>query len=205
VKSDLALEQVQVLRAGLDALRHELDALYPILNDHPSLEDRLASTGMLPVAIAARLGTLGYVGKASGQDLDLRRDNPYPPYDQLTVRVPLFESGDVAARLKVRAEEVLVSLGLLEVLLGTLPDGPVRAAWQVPEPGAEGLGLVEGWRGEILSYVRFAADNRIARFFPRDPSWFNWPALEQLVLGNIVPDFPVCNKSVNGSYSGHDL
>jgi Ni,Fe-hydrogenase III large subunit len=68
-----------------------------------------------------------------------------------------------------------------------------------------GLGLVEGWRGEVLTFVRFGTEGRIARFFPRDPSWFAWPALERLIMGNIVPDFPVCNKSVNGSYSGEDL
>ena len=67
------------------------------------------------------------------------------------------------------------------------------------------LGLIEGWRGEILCFVRFDAAGHIARYFPRDPSWFTWPALERLILGNIVPDFPVCNKSVNGSYAGQDL
>ena len=75
----------------------------------------------------------------------------------------------------------------------------------MPATGAEGLGLVEGWRGEILTYVRFGANGTIARYYPRDPSWLNWPALEHLIHDNIVPDFPVCNKSVNGSYSGHDL
>jgi Ni,Fe-hydrogenase III large subunit len=86
-----------------------------------------------------------------------------------------------------------------------LPGGPIRAAWRAPAAGAEGLGLVEGWRGEILTYVRFGEGGRIARFFPRDPSWTTWPAIELLIHDNIVPDFPVCNKSVNGSYSGQDL
>ncbi len=205
VAADPAPEQIARLRGAVDPLRRELAELYPILDDHPSLEDRLAATGVLATDTAQRLGTLGYVGKASGQDIDLRRDHPYAPYDRLHVNSPLFTTGDVAARLKVRLQEILDALDLLVTLLDTLPEGPVSVPWQTPAGGSEGLGLVEGWRGEILSYVRFGDDGRITRFFPRDPSWFNWPALEQLIHGNIVPDFPVCNKSVNGSYSGHDL
>jgi Ni,Fe-hydrogenase III large subunit len=111
----------------------------------------------------------------------------------------------VAARVKVRAQEILVSFGLLEKLLASQPVTPLRAEWKQPAAGAEGMGVVEGWRGEILTYVRFGAGGNIARFFPRDPSWTTWPALEKCVRDNIAPDFPVCNKSVNGSYSGHDL
>ena len=102
-------------------------------------------------------------------------------------------------------EEVRISLDLLDTLLATLPGGAVRSDWRVPEADAEGFAAIEGWRGEMLATVRFGEGGRIARYFPRDASWFTWPALEQLILGNIVPDFPVCNKSVNGSYSGHDL
>jgi Ni,Fe-hydrogenase III large subunit len=98
-----------------------------------------------------------------------------------------------------------VSLGLVERLLAALPDGELSHALRAPRSGAEGIGIVDGWRGEIVTHVRFAAHGRIARFFPRDPSWLTWPTLERLIHGNIVPDFPVCNKSVNASYSGHDL
>jgi Ni,Fe-hydrogenase III large subunit len=119
--------------------------------------------------------------------------------------VPLHHYGDVNARARTRLEEIAASFDLIEALLAGLPAGPIRAGWMPPPAGAEGLGLIEGWRGEILSFVRFGADGRIARFFPRDPSWTTWPALELLIHDNIVPDFPVCNKSVNGSYSGQDL
>ncbi len=205
VAHDPDAAQLSHLRAAIDPLRRELATLYPILDDHPSLEDRLATTGVLSAEQARRLGCLGYVGKASGLDYDLRRDHPYAPYDRLHVHSPTFTAGDVEARMQVRMQEILDSLELLVTLLDTLPDGPVSAPWQAPAAGGEGIGLVEGWRGEIISYVRFGADGRIARYFPRDPSWLNWPALELLIHGNIVPDFPVCNKSVNGSYSGHDL
>ena len=205
VAADPDTPQLQRLRDGNARLRQELPGLYPILDDHPSLEDRLVTTGVLAPETARRLGVLGYMAKASGIDIDLRRDHPYAPYDHLPVATPLFSAGDVAARMKVRMEEILHSLELLDKLLDELPPGEVQRDWRAPAADSEGMGLVEGWRGEILTYVRFGSDGRVARFFPRDPSWFNWPALEQLIHGNIVPDFPVCNKSVNGSYSGQDL
>jgi len=196
---------VGLLQEDHRLLRDELGALYDILEDHPSLEDRLLTTGRLTPETAHRLGCLGYVGRASGQGFDVRQASPHPPYDRLPVVVPLFREGDVAARLRVRMEETLNSLDLLDRLLLQLPEGGIVREMSVPAAGARGIGMVEGWRGEIVCYVRFGEKGRIARFFPRDPSWFNWPALEQIMLGNIVPDFPVCNKSVNGSYSGHDL
>ncbi len=205
VATDLDLNAAATLRSAGATLRKELKELLPLLNDYPSLEDRLVSTGVLSKELARRLGTLGYVARASGLDYDLRRDYPYAPYEVLTVNVPIFSQGDVAARMNVRAGEILTSLDLLDQLLRDLPEGAVRTAWKHPGTECEGLGLVEGWRGEILTYVRLDAQGRVRRFFPRDPSWFNWPALEELIQGNIVPDFPVCNKSVNGSYSGHDL
>ncbi|HEY9199856.1 MAG TPA: NADH-quinone oxidoreductase subunit C [Gammaproteobacteria bacterium] len=205
VRTDPDTASVAKLRADLEPLRRELNELLPILFDYPSLEDRLVTTGFLSERIARLLGATGYVAKASNCDLDARRDLAYAPYDRLTVKVPVYADGDVMTRLRVRADEILISLDLLGELLNTLPDGPVRAEWSQPVADSEGLGIVEGWRGETLVYARFGADGRIARLFPRDPSWFTWPALEQLIHGNIVPDFPVCNKSVNGSYSGHDL
>jgi Ni,Fe-hydrogenase III large subunit len=118
---------------------------------------------------------------------------------------PVETDGDVAARVRVRMAEVRQSLTLMDHLFETLPAGEIADPMSVPPAGAMGMGFVDGWRGEVLAFVRFGADGRIARYFPRDPSWFTWPALERLIHGNIVPDFPVCNKSVNASYSGHDL
>jgi Ni,Fe-hydrogenase III large subunit len=195
----------ELLKKQNSDLSQELDSLLPILDDHPSLEDRLANTGVLSEEQARRLGVTGYVGKASGVDYDVRRDHAYAPYDQLAVESPCLMAGDVAARVQVRAKEIRHSLALLSRLLKSLPEGPVQAAWPPPAKAGEGLGLVEGWRGEIVTYVRLDEDGRVQRFFARDPSWFAWPALEQLIHGNIVADFPVCNKSVNASYSGHDL
>ncbi len=205
VVNDLGAMVIESMHAQNSVIRQELDKLTVIQNELPSLEDRLATTGYLSPELATRLGCLGYVGRASGVDFDLRRDAAYAPYDQLVVHVPCYHYGDVAARVRVRVEEIRESLGMIETLLSGLPEGKIHTDWHVPAVGSEGLGLVEGWRGEILAYVRFAADGSIARYFPRDPSWLNWPTLEHLIHDNIVPDFPVCNKSVNGSYSGSDL
>jgi Ni,Fe-hydrogenase III large subunit len=205
VAHDLAPEGAALLRADHAALRRAIEPLFDVIDDHPSLDDRLLGTGHLRAEDARALGCTGFVGKASGQGFDLRRDCAYPPYDALTVEVPVETAGDVAARVRVRMAEVRISLALMDRLLDSLPEGEIGTPMPTPRPGAMGLGLVEGWRGEVLSFVRFGEDGRVARFFPRDPSWFTWPALERLILGNIVPDFPVCNKSVNGSYSGQDL
>jgi len=202
---DLSPRDSRALPPQHAALARELDGLLAILDDHPSLEDRLVDTGILSCEEARRLGVTGYVGKASGVDYDLRRDHGYAPYNRLQVESPCLTDGDVAARVQVRAGEIRHALKLLDALLRQLPEGPVATTWPETVAGGEGIGLVEGWRGEILSYVRLGGDGRVARFFPRDPSWFAWPALERLIHGNIVADFPVCNKSVNGSYSGHDL
>ncbi len=205
VAGDLSALVIESMHAQNSVVRQELDKLVTIQNELPSLEDRLVTTGYLSPELAVTLGCLGYVGRASGVDFDLRRDAPYAPYDRLDVHVPCYKYGDVAARVRVRVEEIRVSLEMIETLLTELPDGNIRADWRAPAAGSEGLGLVEGWRGEILAYVRFGANDTIARYYPRDPSWLNWPALEHLIHDNIVPDFPACNKSVNGSYSGHDL
>ncbi len=205
VYSDLPSEGGhRLLEEGIE-LRQELEELSVILDENPSLQDRWSTTGILTTEAARMLGVLGYVARASGVDFDVRRDAPYAPYDTLKVHVPVAMEGDVAARVRVRQEEIDVALDLIDELVSVLPAGSCRMPWSVPASDAEGLGCVEGWRGEHLTYVRFGPDNTIARFYPRDPSVLNWPALERLIIGNIVPDFPVCNKSLNGSYSGHDL
>ena len=205
VAVDLDERFIPAMRDEVGALRKQIGRLMAIINDLPSVADRVRGAGVLKPEYAKALGCVGYVGRASGMDFDVRRDAPYPPYGGLTVKVPLHHYGDVNARARTRLEEIAASFDLIEALLAGLPAGPIRVGWKHPAAGTEGLGLIEGWRGEILSFVRFDADGRIARFFPRDPSWTTWPALELLIHDNIVPDFPVCNKSVNGSYSGYDL
>lgn len=205
VATNLSDAHAIAMLAEIAAMRPQIEKLVLIADESASVEDRLVTTGYLSPDTAKAYGCLGYVGRASGQKFDARHDAPYAPYDRFQIKIPVYQYGDVAARVKVRAQEILASFSLLEKLLPSLPTTLLRAEWKTPAAGAEGLGIVEGWRGEILTYMRFGADGKIARFFPRDPSWTTWPALEKLVRDNIVPDFPACNKSVNGSYSGHDL
>jgi len=205
ISHDLSVEAAAQIEQSVRVLEKELGEILPLLDFSESLEDRLVTTGVLTSHTAAKLGALGYVGRASGQSFDVRRDAPYPPYDQIDVQVPVENQGDVASRLWIRYKEIHAAFHLIRQLMEKLPSGNLCAQWQDPAVSAEGIGLVEGWRGEILCYIRFDQDNRIDRYYPRDPSVINWPALEKIVLENIVPDFPVCNKSLNGSYSGHDL
>ncbi|MDD2759205.1 MAG: NADH-quinone oxidoreductase subunit C [Methylomonas sp.] len=205
VKSDISAADCDAVKHDISRLRKELSDIITALDLNSSLEDRLYTAGYLSEDMAAAYGTVGYVGRASGQDFDVRRDAAYAPYDRVTVKVAMETQGDIASRLWIRYKEIMVSMKLIERFLGLLEPGDIVANWQVPEAGSLGLGIIDGWRGEIVSFVRFGADNLIDRFYPRDPSQLNWPALEKLVLNNIVPDFPVCNKSLNGSYSGNDL
>ena len=205
VMCDLSEATCTLIKQDIVQLRKELSDILPAIDLNSSLEDRLYTTGYLPPETAAAFGTLGYVGRASGQDKDVRRDAPYAPYDQVSFKVDLEDQGDIASRFWMRYKEIKVALKLIEQFITQLAAGDIHTEWQTPPSGSEGLGIVEGWRGEIITYIRFGADNKIARFYPRDPSILNWPALEKLTLNNIVPDFPVCNKSLNGSYSGNDL
>ena len=205
VTADLDAATARRMALQARSFAAEFAAIIERVEASESLEDRLMTTGRLPPEVAASLGVVGYVGRASGQSYDVRVDSPHAPYDHFPPRISGYRAGDVAARARVRAEEALASLELIEDLLDALPPGPAAVDWPRAPGRGEGLGIVECWRGELLCYVRLDAQGRVVRFFPRDPSWLNWPALELMIQGNIVPDFPVCNKSVNGSYSGQDL
>jgi Ni,Fe-hydrogenase III large subunit len=128
-----------------------------------------------------------------------------PPYETLAVRKAGENRGDVAARVTVRFEELAESIRLIEELVERLLPGGIQAAWKLPQAGSRGCGWIEGWRGEVFVAIEAGADGSLRRVHAHDPSWQNWPVLERAVLGNIVPDFPLINKSFNLSYSGHDL
>jgi Ni,Fe-hydrogenase III large subunit/Ni,Fe-hydrogenase III component G len=193
----------------LNRMAHHLDdevaQLKRIYDEHATLQDRFANTGLCKPALAARLGLTGLAGRASAQAWDARAQFPQAPYDRLAVTMATQRKGDVLARAEVRFAEVYESLRLIRDILKRLPGGPIRAAVPAVTEVREGLGWVEGWRGEIVVALRIGADGRLDRVHPHDPSWQNWPLLEVGILGNIVPDFPLINKSFNLSYSGQDL
>jgi Ni,Fe-hydrogenase III large subunit len=170
-----------------------------------SLQDRTVGTGRLSATLARQFGAGGFVGRASGRNFDARKLAGPLPYEALDFAVVTRDEGDVNARVWVRIDEVTESLKLIGQILDRLPDGEIATALPNAEQECEGMAIVEGFRGDILVWLRLGADGRIARCHLRDPSWFQWPLLEAVIEGNIVADFPLCNKSFNCSYSGHDL
>lgn len=205
VTTDIDAAGESVLRALIADIRERFPVLVELYDNTASLLDRTVSTGRVSSDLVRRFGAGGYVGRASGRDFDTRRDLRYAPYDMLRTEIPVRQEGDVNARIWIRIREIEQICSLVTQMLNTLPQGPIRA--EVTPAGAahEGLGLVEGFRGDILVWLALDADGRIRRCHMRDPSWFQWPLLEAAIEGNIIADFPLCNKSFNCSYSGHDL
>ena len=169
------------------------------------MRDRFAAAGCVTPDLAARLGLTGLAGRASGQAFDARVDWPYAPFDALAPAIVTRTEGDVAARVALRFDELEESCRLIARIAAHLPDGACRAALAAPAESRFGLGIVEGWRGPVLVAIDAGPGERVLRCHPHDPSWQNWPVLEHAIIGNIVPDFPLINKSFNLSYSGHDL
>jgi Ni,Fe-hydrogenase III large subunit/Ni,Fe-hydrogenase III component G len=203
--ADLSAAGATALARCMTELSAEVSVLRDIYEEHPGVRDRFAGAGTVAPELAAWLGILGLAARASGQSLDLRVDVPYAPYDALAVRRCIREEGDVMARVTVRFEELVESFRLVHDMLRALPSGAHLAPVAVPAAGTLGVGFVEGWRGPVIVGLEVGPNGSIRRCHPQDPSWHNWPALEHAIIGNIVPDFPLINKSFNLSYSGHDL
>ncbi|MGX1351107.1 Ni,Fe-hydrogenase III large subunit [Bradyrhizobium elkanii] len=204
VARDIAGDGADAIRAALDQIRRHFPALVELYDNTASLQDRTVSTGIVAPTLARQFAAGGYVGRASGRDHDARRKPGYLPYDGLRFEVPVLGDGDVNARVWIRIREVEQSLALAYQILIGLEAGPVKVPLHNTAEPCEGMALVEGFRGDILAWLRLNGD-RIERCHLRDPSWFQWPLLEAAIEGNIVADFPLCNKSFNCSYSGQDL
>jgi Ni,Fe-hydrogenase III large subunit/Ni,Fe-hydrogenase III component G len=206
VNIDIDAEAIKDIEDELDYVSDEFERLVVTLDNNASLEDRTRDTAILKQEMAADLGVCGIVARASGLDLDCRKYYPYPPYDSIRVNVPALFAGDVHARVWIRVEEIRESMRLIREMLRTIPQGPVQAGIKLPVHTATGFAAVEGWRGEIIYWLQAGANGEVNRCMVRDPSSLCWLGLEQAVpFGNIVPDFPICNKSFNQSYSGNDL
>ena len=204
VAVDLSPEGMSRIRALVAEVRSRFAPLVELYDATASLQDRTVGTGILSAELARRFGAGGHVGRASGRDFDTRRSIGYLPYDRLHFDVPVREDGDVNARAWIRIKEIEQSLSMIHQMLDHLPPGDVRIAIEPTGP-CEGVALVEAFRGDVLVWLRLDATGRIDRCHLRDASWFQWPLLEAVIEGNIVADFPLCNKSFNCSYSGHDL
>ena len=208
VRRDLPPQGADVLRRHLDVFERQFEALITMLIDAGTFTDRVDGTGILSTEAARSLGIVGMAARASGVDGDFRRDHPHDAYEWLRFEIPLEQGGDVRARLMIRAREIEQSLEILRQVLDRLratAGSPLAAPLpqQLP-PRESALGWVEAWRGPCTHWIATDDEGRLARVKVTDPSFLNWPGLVHAVPGNIIPDFPVINKSFNLSYSGND-
>ena len=193
------------LSAEVEAALRDFDDIVELTLANTLVIDRLEGTGRLTTRTARDHGVLGYVARGSGIDTDVRRDHPFAAYRDLAFRVPVFESGDVKARTLVRVEEAREAARLIRQAVERLPGGALASPLDGVPPFEPAFGLVEGWRGAIVHWVMVDRTGRLFRVKIMDPSFLNWRPLSYALLKNIVPDFPLCNKSFNQSYSGNDL
>jgi Ni,Fe-hydrogenase III large subunit/Ni,Fe-hydrogenase III component G len=193
------------LAGELNSILADFNEVVEICLGNTMLMDRLEGTGRLTLKTALDHGVVGYVARASGIDVDVRRDHPFAAYPKLKFKVPVFDSGDVLARTMVRVEEARQSVSLIQQALDQIPEGPISSPLGNLQAWKPAFGLVEGWRGAIFHWIMADDQGRLYRVKVKDPSFVNWPALPFALLKNIVPDFPLCNKSFNQSYSGNDL
>jgi len=197
---DLLLQQCQ-------EIEKEVQTLQVIYAEHSGLQDRYFTLGRVPPKLAKELGLCGMAGRASDQARDARVDQlmPLSVYTQLKVRKVTKKAGDAAARVLVRFEEIFESIRLLREIVRKLPSGAINTPLTSDITDGFGVGCVEGWRGPVFVALEADKHGKIIRCHCHDPSWQNWPVLEHAIIGDIVPDFPLINKSFNLSYSGHDL
>ncbi len=193
------------LVADLRRLQVDFDEIVAICLENTLVRDRLEHTGRLSPDVARDFGVVGYVARACGLAADVRADTPFAAYDRIPVTPVVEQTGDVLARLLVRVGEVRQALDVIEVAVSRPLAGPTQAPLGTLAAGTPAFGLVEAWRGRLVHMVVAGADGCLSRVKIVDPSFFNWPALARALDGNIVPDFPLCNKSFNQSYSGNDL
>lgn len=206
VTRDLKADGQEAIAATVARIRKIFPSLVEVYDETNSLQDRVVGTGIVRAEWVQRFATGGFVGRAAGRAFDARRWGRYATYDRLTFDVPVFGEGDVNARVWVRIREVEQSLALIDQILDQLPAGPISTTFDgaLADGPAEGSALVESFRGDVFLWVRLGPGGKVAACHFRDPSWFQWPLLEAAVDGNILADFPLCNKSFNCAYSGHD-
>lgn len=206
VNVDLTLDGKQIIEDESLMLAQNVATLRSIYEEHAGVQDRFIGAGKVEPALAAKLGLCGLAGRASAQAWDARVQFSCAPYDKLDVKMATYRNGDVAARVIVRFDEIEESLRLQRKILVNLIGSSELAHPLNALPANEfGFGLVEGWRGEVMVAVHTDEHGQLTRVHPHDPSWQNWPVLEHAIMGNIVPDFPLINKSFNLSYAGPDL
>jgi Ni,Fe-hydrogenase III large subunit len=205
VAVDITKQSSAMLTQKLQLLRKDFEELVAITETNATVMNRLQTTGVLHKEVASDHGVVGVAARAAGIAADARIDYPYAAYAELPVKIAKHTTGDVYARYRVRTIETFGSIDLILRALHDIPEGPSRnnAPKELPKH-SYAIGITEGWRGDIVYFVATDKQGNISRVGVRDPSFLNWPAVPYAVAGNIVPDFPLINKSFNLSYSGFD-
>jgi Ni,Fe-hydrogenase III large subunit/Ni,Fe-hydrogenase III component G len=206
LRRDFIIGNETKIRESLARIQKELIDTVKIIKSNSMFIDRVEHTGILTTQVALDLNAVGPPGRASGVRHDLRKDFPYAAYDKLRFDVPSHNNGDVNCRMNVKIEECFTAIELILQALKMMPTtGEIRTPITKVEPYRYALGYTEAPRGENIHWLMTGEGNTIFRYKIRTPSFCNWPALCQAVKGNIVPDFPLINKSFNLSYAGNDL
>ena len=205
VRFDATPAAVDDLCRRLDQAQRDCTVAINLLWDSPSVMARFEDVGILPRQVAEQLGIVGPAARACGLLRDVRADHPTGLFRFSQIPASSADSGDVFARAFVRWLEMQRSLTFLKDQLEALPAGAIHAPLGALQPDQLALALVEGWRGELCHVALTDPAGRFARYKVVDPSFHNWPALAYAVRHGQISDFPLCNKSFNLSYCGHDL
>jgi len=202
---DIPAEMAQEMRDRMQYLRHELEPVLDLLFRSASVQARFEGVGVVPKDACVEEGYVGPAARACEVARDVRHDHPYGIFRFAHIPVATAWAGDVLARALVRRLEIERSLEFVIEQLGTLPRGEGRVPCGPLRPDELAVAMVEGWRGEIVHVVITGQDGKVRRHKVTDPSFHNWAALARAMPGNEISDFPLCNKSFNLSYAGHDL
>ncbi|MDP4182993.1 MAG: NADH-quinone oxidoreductase subunit C [Bacillota bacterium] len=189
----------------MDKIKKELTETEKIILSNSLFIDRVENTGILTYQAAVDMNAVGPAGRAAGVTNDVRKDLPYCVYDKLDFTIPEHHNGDVNCRMKVKLEECYQAISLIEQVVNTTTNGKVIEPIKNIKAYKSALGCTESPRGENVHWIMSGENNTIFRYKIRTPSFCNWPAVCLAVQGNIVPDFPLINKSFNLSYAGNDL
>lgn len=198
---DLTGGEIEDILKTIQKVGREFTGIVEILLTTDSLKDRIETTGILPQKTALDLGVVGPAARASGIKTDLRREHPFAAYGQMKFDIPFYPQGDVAARLKVRIDEAYESANIIIQALENLPTGALLEKIGELQPYSYALGYTESPRGSNIHWLMTGPGNTIYRYRIRSASYCNWPAVPLVVPGNIVPDFPLINKSFELCYS----
>jgi Ni,Fe-hydrogenase III large subunit len=203
VACDISGELIRHASSLINALTQDFNELIEILETHAGFIDRCRQTGVLHRQVAADLAVVGPAARASGMDIDLRRDHPYAAYDQITFKVPIRRHGDVEDRLWLRVAEVRESCEIIRQTIAFLANqkGKLRVELEIPKTAASGFGWSESARGANFHWLMLDANRNIYRYVIRSASYPNWPAVSMATPGNIIPDFPLINKSFELCYA----